>query len=234
MIARPIAIAIVLATIRSPRSASSDSRMCGTWARKIRIASALTNPSITDRGTNRINSPTPSAPRPIWKMPARMVAANRYSMPCSSTSGTSTSAIAPVAAEIMPGRPPAKAMMIAIENEAYRPTFGSTPAMIENEIASGMSASATTRPESRLAFGFSSHSRRSNRARAAVGMVMDIDASGDVGDVRGAPGRHEIPPDEVGNPMAIGRFPAAHDQEILRAPRGSGPGVGRTVSSASR
>ena len=74
-----------------------------------------------------------------------------------------TRAIAPVAAEIIPVRPPIIEMMIAIENDAYRPTFGSTPAMIENEIASGMSANATTRPDSRSAFGFVHQTSRSQR-----------------------------------------------------------------------
>ncbi len=59
-----------------------------------------------------------------------------------------TRATAPVAAEIIAGRPPRKAMVTAMVNEANRPTRGSTPAMIENEIASGISASATTRPAS--------------------------------------------------------------------------------------
>ena len=54
--------------------------------------------------------------------------------------------MAPVAAEIIAGRPPRKAIETAIVNEAKSPTRGSTPAMIENEIASGISASATTRP----------------------------------------------------------------------------------------
>ena len=76
----------------------------------------------------------------------------------------STSAMAPVAAEIMPGRPPANEMMMAIENEAYRPTLGSTPAMIENEIASGMSARATTRPDRRLALGLVSQAARTDSA----------------------------------------------------------------------
>ena len=44
----------------SERSGSSVRRMCGIWARKMRIASALTNPIITVRGTNRIRLPTPS------------------------------------------------------------------------------------------------------------------------------------------------------------------------------
>lgn len=55
-------------------------------------------------------------------------------------------AIAPVAAEIIPGRPPIKDMITAIQNEAYSPTIGSTPAIIENAIASGIRASATTIP----------------------------------------------------------------------------------------
>ncbi len=57
--------------------------------------------------------------------------------------------MAPVAAEIIPGRPPTKAVITAIQNEAYSPTLGSTPAIIEKAIASGTSASATTRPASR-------------------------------------------------------------------------------------
>jgi hypothetical protein len=57
-----------------------------------------------------------------------------------------TRAIAPVAAEIMAGRPPTMAMVTAMVNEANNPTRGSTPAMMEKEMASGMSARATTRP----------------------------------------------------------------------------------------
>ena len=80
--------------------------------------------------------------------PARIPAASKYSTPCSRTKLTTTSAIAPVAAESIAGRPPAMAIVTAIVKEAYRPTFGSTPAINENEIASGMSASATTSPAS--------------------------------------------------------------------------------------
>ena len=57
--------------------------------------------------------------------------------------------MAPVAAEIIPGRPPAKAITTAIQKEAYSPTRGSTPAMMEKAMASGMSANATTNPASR-------------------------------------------------------------------------------------
>ena len=81
----------------------------------------------------------------------------RLSVYCS-TSGTKTSAMAPVAAEIIPRRPPVKAITMAMTNDAYKPTLGSRPAMIENEMASGISAKATTMPESRSAFGLEDHS----------------------------------------------------------------------------
>lgn len=56
--------------------------------------------------------------------------------------------MAPVAAEIIAGRPPAKAITVAMQKEAYRPILGATPAMMEKAIASGMRASATTSPAS--------------------------------------------------------------------------------------
>ncbi len=59
------------------------------------------------------------------------------------------SAMAPVAAEIMPGRPPAKANTVAMQKEAYRPTLGSTPAMMKKAMASGIKARATTSPASK-------------------------------------------------------------------------------------
>ncbi|MNF96973.1 hypothetical protein D3C84_797840 [compost metagenome] len=74
------------------------------------------------------------------------MAASRYSRPWFLTRVTISSAMAPVAAEIIPGRPPTKAITTAIQKEAYRPTLGSTPAMIEKAMASGMRARATTRP----------------------------------------------------------------------------------------
>ena len=54
--------------------------------------------------------------------PVRMVAASKYCRPCSLTSVIISSAMAPVAAEIMAGRPPKKAMLTAIQKEAYSPT----------------------------------------------------------------------------------------------------------------
>gem|GEM_PF-3032155 len=128
---------------------------------KIRIASALTKPVITERDTKRISAPSLSAPISICSTPVRMVAANRYCRPWSLTRSTITSAMAPVAAEIMPGRPPAMAVITAIENEAYRPARGSTPAMMENAMASGIRARATTMPDSTSPRTLPSHCWRS-------------------------------------------------------------------------
>lgn len=53
-------------------------RISGTWGMKIRMASGLTNPTITERGMHRITGfATPSAPRMTWMTPARMTAATR-------------------------------------------------------------------------------------------------------------------------------------------------------------
>ena len=46
------------------------------------------------------------------------------------------------------GRPPTNEIPPVIQNEAYNPTLGSTPAIIENAIASGISARPTTSPAS--------------------------------------------------------------------------------------
>jgi hypothetical protein len=82
------------------------------------VSRGLTNPVMTERGTKRISFATPSAASASWKTPATIVAASRYSTPCSSTRPTTTSAIAPVAAEIIAGRPPASAIVTAIVNDA--------------------------------------------------------------------------------------------------------------------
>ena len=77
---------------------------------------------------------------------SEIVVASRYCRPCTLTKVTIRTAVAAVTADIMPGRPPVNAVITAIENEAYKPTLGSTPAIIENAIASGIRASATTSP----------------------------------------------------------------------------------------
>jgi hypothetical protein len=51
-------------------------------------------------------------------MPVSRLAANRNSTPWSRTSPPISSDIAPVAAEIIAGRPPTKAMVMAMTNEA--------------------------------------------------------------------------------------------------------------------
>ena len=65
--------------------------------------------------------------------PVRIVAASKYCRPWSLIKLRKTTAMAPVAAEIMPGLPPKKAIVTAIQKEAYKPTLGSTPAKIEKE-----------------------------------------------------------------------------------------------------
>ena len=73
------------------------------------------------------------------------------------TSVTINSAIAPVAAEIMPGRP-RKGDDHRNTERGVQPHPGSTPAIMENAMASGMSASATTKPASRSLRILESHS----------------------------------------------------------------------------
>ena len=69
------------------------------------MARPLTKPSITGCGTSRMNLPSFSTPAASCRTPITTTAANRYSMPCSATRLTITTASAPVAPEIIPGRP---------------------------------------------------------------------------------------------------------------------------------
>jgi hypothetical protein len=85
---------------------------------KIRIANALTNPVSTLLETKRIRAPSFNRPHPTCNTPASTVAASRYCRPKSRTSVTIRTAVAAVAAEIMPGRPPRIAVSTAIENDA--------------------------------------------------------------------------------------------------------------------
>ena len=82
-----------------------------------------------------------------WRTPVKIVAANKYSTPCCATSVVINSAIEPVAAEIMAGRPPAREMMIAIQKEVYSATMGLTLAIAANAKDSGINASDTVIPE---------------------------------------------------------------------------------------
>jgi hypothetical protein len=52
---------------------------------RIRMASALTKPVMTERGTKRMSFGTPRRPRTTCTTPAAIVAAIRYSTPWSRT-----------------------------------------------------------------------------------------------------------------------------------------------------
>ena len=82
-----------------------------SWARKITMASPLTKPSITGCGTSRMNLPSRNAPASTCRMPISTTVAKRYSTPWLATRATMTTASAPVAPEIMPGRPPSSAVI---------------------------------------------------------------------------------------------------------------------------
>ena len=84
----------------------------------IRRALVQGRPGSRSRATTAMAPIVQSARTRPKSTPVRRVAASRYSRPCSLTSVTITSAIAPVAAEIMPGRPPVKAMTTAMQKEA--------------------------------------------------------------------------------------------------------------------
>ena len=89
-----------------------------SWARKMTIASPFTKPSITGCGTSRMNLPHRIIPAKIWIRPINTTVANRYSTPCCDTKATITTAKAPVAPEIMPGRPPINAVINPTRNAA--------------------------------------------------------------------------------------------------------------------
>ena len=89
-----------------------------SWARKITMASPFTKPSITGCGTSRMNLPHLITPAMTCRTPMRTTVAKRYSTPCWATSATMTTASAPVAPEIMPGRPPISAVTSPTRNAA--------------------------------------------------------------------------------------------------------------------
>lgn len=111
------------------------------------MAKPFTNPKITGCGTRRISFPNLRIPAANWITPARITVAKMYSMPCDFTSVTNTTATAPVAPEIIPGRPPKMEVTIPIMNAAYNPVNGDSPAMSAKAIASGTKANATVNPE---------------------------------------------------------------------------------------
>src|SRR5690606_30357139 len=172
---------------------------CGSCDMSTMIASALTNPTMTLRGMNRNSFATPKSASRIWKTPASRIVASRYSTPWVGATSATTSATAPVAAEIIAARPPTNAIDTAMTNELKRPTRGSTPAMIENAIASGMSASATARPArtSRLRIrGERSAPRTVGRSAVRAALMGSPEIGGKNGEApfaRSARGDHDKP-----------------------------------------
>ena len=75
---------------------------------------------------NRINRCDPQNLRQDLGHPASTTAAADSPVPYWRARGATTRAIAPVAAEIMAGRPPTIAIVTAIVNEENNPTRGST------------------------------------------------------------------------------------------------------------
>ena len=142
---------------------------------------------------NLITRATPTTLSAICMTPARITAAIRKSTPWSRANGYTTRATAPVAAEIIAGRPPTTAIVTAIVNDAYKPSLGSTPARIENEIASGMSASATARPASN-----STRRRRADRNAANTDVSSDSSATARETRVGGGEGEG----DDMGIPIS--------------------------------
>ena len=118
------------------------------------MANPFTKPSITAEGTKWINFPNFKSPENICIIPVSKIAAKRYSTPCIATSDTITTAIAPVAPEIIPLLPPKIAVIIPTKKAAYKPTNGCTPATKAKAIASGTNARATVSPDKISTLGF--------------------------------------------------------------------------------
>ena len=110
-------------------------------------ASPFTKPKITECGTNRINLPSFKKPAPICRNPAKTTVAKIYSTPCDCDNWIKTTATAPVAPEIIPGRPPNIEVTNPITNAAYKPTSGDKPAIKAKATASGIKAIATVSPD---------------------------------------------------------------------------------------
>ena len=119
---------------------------CWIWLPPMTIASPFTNPKITGCGTRRINLPSLSSPAATCIRPARTTVAKMYSGPWDNASDAMTTATAPVAPLIMPGRPPSTLATSPTMNAAYKPVKGLSPAMSAKATASGIRAMATVKP----------------------------------------------------------------------------------------
>ena len=112
------------------------------------MARPFTNPKITGCGTKRMSFPSFKKPAKACMIPAKITVANTYSTPYSFAKDTITIATAPVAPEIIPGRPPKIAVTKPTTKAAYKPVKGESPAIRAKAMASGTSAKATVKPES--------------------------------------------------------------------------------------
>ncbi|MNN33057.1 hypothetical protein D3C81_1467950 [compost metagenome] len=115
------------------------------------IARPLTKPSITGYGTRRTSLPRRNAPNRIITTPPSNTVASRYCAPCCTTSATITTAIEPAAPEIMPGRPPNRAVRVQMMKAPYRPISGLRWATRAKAMHSGTRAKEVVRPASRSA-----------------------------------------------------------------------------------
>jgi len=80
-------------------------------------------------------------------IPAKITVANMYSTPWLLVNETNTTAMAPVALEIIPGRPPKMEVIKQTINAAYNPVKGDKPAINAKATASGTKAKATVNPD---------------------------------------------------------------------------------------
>ncbi len=75
-----------------------------------------------------------------------MTVAKMYSGPSTAASDAMTTAMAPVAPLIMPGRPPKTLATNPTTKAAYKPVSGLNPAIKAKATASGIKAMATVNP----------------------------------------------------------------------------------------
>src|SRR5699024_2692648 len=160
-------------------------------------------------------------------------------MPCSRATGAITSATAPVAAEIIAGRPPTTAIVTAIVKEANSPTCGGTPAMIEKEIASGIRARATTRPPSTSVLSRRGSRRAlrtvSGRCWECWGASRSAGAEEVIGVLGGGVGprrRGTAPRGARGKPSRYGRVRSGDSGGCVTGARGGASPVGRELPQA--
>mmetsp|Transcript_10941 Transcript_10941/g.30934 ORF Transcript_10941/g.30934 Transcript_10941/m.30934 type:complete len:205 (-) Transcript_10941:648-1262(-) len=97
---------------------------CSNWADRMTMARPLTKPSIAARGTRRMSLPSLAAPKAICRTPAIAMHAKRYCGPWLATREPVTTAVAPAAPEIIPGRPPSRDTTPHMRMAPCKPTSG--------------------------------------------------------------------------------------------------------------